>query len=55
MQHINPPPSILQGNTCILVDLYDQGQGKGAGPVPAPLLLYVIRGEGGGGRGEKWF
>jgi hypothetical protein len=38
MQHITPPPSILQGNTCILVDVYDRKEGKGAGPVLAPLI-----------------
>jgi hypothetical protein len=41
MQHINPSPSILQGNTCILEDLYNRGQGKGVGPVPAPLICYM--------------
>jgi hypothetical protein len=35
-----PHPSILQGNTCILVDVYDREEGKGAEPVPAPLICY---------------
>jgi hypothetical protein len=47
MQHITSPPSILQGNTCIMVDGYDREEGKGAGPGPAPLICYtVIRGQG---------
>jgi hypothetical protein len=40
MQHKTPPPTILQGNTCILVDVYDRGEEKGAGQVPAPLISY---------------
>jgi hypothetical protein len=31
MQHKTPPPTILQGNTCILVDVYDREVGKGGG------------------------
>jgi hypothetical protein len=42
MQHINPPPSILQGNLCILGGVYDLEEGKRAGQVSAPLIVRML-------------